>query len=284
MKKSKVVSVTAVVVLSLVALVAAYLLIASIMNRPAEAPESTSKTVVQYEPNRLDDAGVSTRLLELHEENEDVVALISIEGTTLEYPVMSSTPEDYYFRRGVDKKYNTSGLPFLANDCELNAPGGNMIIYGHNMERETNLEPVFAALSKYRTLDFTQENPIITFDTLDGRHEYVVISVVLTDVANDGFYYWDMKDVSGKANDEFLYAVRRRSIVNTTLPAGPDDAYMTLSTCAQDGGANGRLVILARELREGEKDATLGMKYTHNERVVLPRIFEGKIEFEPVKE
>lgn len=277
LKKRRIGTVIGLVTVLLVAVVLIVLFLGSLLNS-VQNEEDASRVVVQYQPNQLD-AGVSTRLLALHEQNEDVAALISIEGTTMEYPVMQSTPEDYYFRRGVDKKYNTSGLPFLASECELNKQGGCMIIYGHNMERETSLEPVFATLAKYRSLEFTQEHPVITFDTLDGRHEYVVISVILTDVANDGFYYWDMKDVSGESNDEFLYAVRRRSLVNTTLPSGPDDAYMMLSTCAQDGGSNGRLVIIARELREGERDASLGLKYTHNENVVLPGIFKGKVEF-----
>ena len=51
---------------------------------------------------------------EFHKQNSDFVGWISLDGTSLDYPIMQNidAPE-YYLRRDFNKNYSLAGTPFL---------------------------------------------------------------------------------------------------------------------------------------------------------------------------
>ncbi len=187
----------------------------------------------------------------LYEQNQDLYGWICIDGTTVNYPVMH-TPQspEYYLRRGFDKKYSLSGVPFLDGDCFTG--DGNYIVYGHHMENGS----MFAPIAQYAKEDFWREHPVIRFDTLEKAGEYEVMAAFYAKVYKmddeNVFRYYNYTDLTDPAVfDEFISCVDAVKLYDTGVTAEYGDQLLTLITCSYHT-KNGRFVVVAREIAGDE--------------------------------
>ena len=82
-----------------------------------------------------------SRYEQLNDKNSDCVGWITIENTTIDYPIMyTPLDEKYYLRRNFEKEESKSGVPFISENCSLDSE--NLIIYGHNMSNGTMFAPL----------------------------------------------------------------------------------------------------------------------------------------------
>ena len=108
--------------------------------------------------------------LELYRQNEDMVGWIKVEDTNINYPVVQSVNEpNFYLKHKFDKTYSAYGCPYVQENCDVQKPSDNIIIYGHHM----NDGSMFTGLMKYRNKSFWEGHKTITFDTLTDRHRYI---------------------------------------------------------------------------------------------------------------
>lgn len=71
---------------------------------------------------------------ELFTQNSDMVGWITVEDTKINYPVMQSKNEpNFYLKHGFDKAYTDYGCPYVQENCDVQEPSDNLIIYGHHM-------------------------------------------------------------------------------------------------------------------------------------------------------
>ena len=111
---------------------------------------------------------------ELYRQNEDMVGWIKVEDTNINYPVVQSVNEpNFYLKHKFDKTYSAYGCPYVQENCDVQKPSDNIIIYGHHM----NDGSMFTGLMKYRNKSFWEGHKTVTFDTLTDRHQYEVIAV-----------------------------------------------------------------------------------------------------------
>ena len=116
--------------------------------------------------------------LELYRQNEDMVGWIKVEDTNINYPVVQSVNEpNFYLKHKFDKTYSAYGCPYVQENCDVQKPSDNIIIYGHHM----NDGSMFTGLMKYRNKSFWEGHKTITFDTLTDRHQYEVIAIMFDD-------------------------------------------------------------------------------------------------------
>ena len=74
----------------------------------------------------------------LYEQNSDIVGWIRIDDTLINYPVMHSPQEpNFYLKHGFDKEYTDYGCPYMSENCDVNKPSDNLIVYGHHMKNGT---------------------------------------------------------------------------------------------------------------------------------------------------
>ena len=145
--------------------------------------------------------------------NGDCIGWLSIDGTSISYPVMHTPPDPQkYLRRSFYGKNSQSGVPFLDGRCDLQST--NLIIYGHNMKNGT----MFSDLKKYVDRDFLNAHRTVKFETEDGIRYFTVTKVLRTDIT-DAWY------------DRI---------------AAEDGRQLILSTC-YGSGKDGRLLIIAAE-------------------------------------
>ena len=185
---------------------------------------------------------------ELHNENTDMVGWIQIEGTKINYPVMQSVNEpNFYLKHKFDKTYSAYGCPYVQENCDVQKPSDNIIIYGHHM----NDGSMFTGLMKYRNKSFWEGHKTITFDTLTDRHQYEVIAVFKTVVytdSSDSFKYYEFTDAENAAEfDAYVAKCKELSLYDTGVSAEYGDKLISLSTCEYSRN-NGRLVVVAKRV------------------------------------
>lgn len=179
-----------------------------------EAPaESVTDTETETSAEPTEQSTTEHNIPALIAVNGDCIGWLSIDGTSISYPVMH-TPSDpqKYLRRNFYGKYSQSGVPFLDGRCDLQS--SNLIIYGHNMRNDT----MFSDLKMYVDRDFLNAHRTVKFETADGVQTFIVTKVLKTNTS-DAWY------------DRI---------------AVEDGRHLILSTC-YGSGKDGRLLIIAEE-------------------------------------
>ena len=179
-----------------------------------EAPaESVTDTETETSAEPTEQSVAEHNIQALISENADCIGWLSIDGTSISYPVMYTPSEPQkYLRRSFYGQYSQSGVPFLDSRCSMN--GGNLIIYGHNMRNGT----MFSDLKKYVNREFLNAHRTVKFETADGVQTFTVTEVLKTNTA-DPWY------------DRITCE---------------DGCHLILSTC-YGSGKDGRLLIIAAE-------------------------------------
>lgn len=170
-------------------------------------------TTAQTESEPTERPAVERNIQALITENADCIGWLSIDGTSISYPVMYTPSEPQkYLRRSFYGQYSQSGVPFLDGRCDLQST--NLIIYGHNMRNGT----MFSDLKKYLNTDFLNAHRTVKFETTDGVQTFIVTEALKT-------------NTSGAWYDRI---------------AAEDGRQLILSTC-YGSGKDGRLLIIAAE-------------------------------------
>jgi len=179
-----------------------------------EAPaESVTDTETETSAEPTEQSVAEHNIQALISENADCIGWLSIDGTSINYPVMYTPSEPQkYLRRSFYGQYSQSGVPFLDSRCSMN--GGNLIIYGHNMRNGT----MFSDLKKYVNREFLNAHRTVKFETADGVQTFTVTEVLKTNTSNAWYNRITCED----------------------------GRHLILSTC-YGSGKDGRLLIIAAE-------------------------------------
>lgn len=190
----------------------------------------------------------------LYQINEDVAGWLSIEGTSLDYPVVQTDDNLYYHRLSFEGDYSLYGVPFVDCGVDLKEPSTNTIIYGHNIKND---DQMFNSLTHYWNTDYFIEHPVITFHSVYGERKYKIFAAFVANVNpehGEVFQYHTFINANDLSDiQEFIYNVQVRSVLNTGVDVLPSDKLLTLSTCTYEFD-NARFVVVARELRSGESE------------------------------
>ena len=156
----------------------------------------------------------------------DIRAWLTIPGTPIDYPVLQSSTADpeYYLRRNYKGEYRMAGSLFFQADCSLN--GKVLVVYGHNMSDGT----MFGKLPMYLDSIFCSEHPRIILQTPDGVRQYMVASVLETDVGQVPFN----RTVFGNEGEylEYVRILLNSAQVKTGVPIPSDSQLLVLVTCS----------------------------------------------------
>ncbi|MCI5575898.1 MAG: class B sortase [Eubacteriales bacterium] len=170
-------------------------------------------------------------LNELREQNYDTYGFIQIDGTKISYPVVQAADNDYYVKRGFNKKYLSSGTIFVDyRNSRTISENRNLIIYGHNMLNGS----MFHDLARYDknihddAEDFFASHDEIRITTFDGIYTFKIFSFYQT---TDTDPYLITNFFSDEAFLGYCNTASERSMYNTGITVSADDVILTLSTC-----------------------------------------------------
>ena len=206
------------------------------------AENETAQPVQPQEPTML------ARYEALYRENDDLVGWIKIDGTNINYPVVQSKDApNFYLKHDFEKNYTDYGCPYAQQNCDVQAPSDNVVLYGHNMKDGT----MFCDLTNYKSESFWAQHRTIQFDTLTQKNEYTVIAAFKGE-ASELFAYNAFVDAETPEEfDAYVAAVKELALYDTGISAAYGDKLITLSTC-EYSFENGRMVVVAKRTSEAE--------------------------------
>ena len=228
---------------------------AELYNELASIVEAAAQPDAETEPTEnipySEEKAILPELAELYQQNGDLVGWISIADTNINYPVMQSVFEpNFYLKHGFDKEYSNYGCPYVQEDCDVQKPSDNLVMYGHHMANGS----MFADLEKFKSKDFWSKHKTITFNTLTDKQEYEIVAVFRTVVytdSPDAFKYYRFVDAGNAEEfDSFIAKCKELSFYDTGVSAEYGDKLITLSTCEYSRD-NSRLVVVAKRVTEG---------------------------------
>ena len=187
--------------------------------------------------------------LELYRQNEDMVGWIKVEDTNINYPVVQSVNEpNFYLKHKFDKTYSAYGCPYVQENCDVQKPSDNIIIYGHHMKSGS----MFGNLQQYAKESYGKKHSVIEFDTIYEKATYQVMYVFRSQVYNEDdvvFKYYQF--IEANSEEEFNFYMKEMasmSLYDTGVTANFGDSLLTLSTC-DSSQTDGRFVVVAKRIK-----------------------------------
>ena len=209
--------------------------------------EESNKEQNDIVTNELPERVLKVR--KLKQINEDIVGWLEIEGTSINYPVLQGTDDNYYMNHNYKKEKSKKGSIFLSKDYDWTIPSCNLLIYGHNLQNGT----MFEELLKYENEDFYKKHPTIRFTTKNEDSTYEIISVFKSRVyykseENVFRYYFFTNAETEKEYNEFIENAKKASLYDIEASAEYKDELITLSTCSYHT-EDGRFAIVGRKIK-----------------------------------
>ncbi len=199
----------------------------------ADVPGEVEKTVLPENPVDFD---------ALKAENPDIYAWITIPGTEVNYPVVQSPTDDfYYLDHDVDFSYAWQGAIYSEMQNSTNFSDPVTVLYGH----QTDANTMFTSLHYFEDPDFFAEHDTITVYSVGHVRTYYVISAYQFDdrhILNS--YDFSNPDVLADYYDyvcnpnSLVMNVREDAHLETT------DQIIQLSTClSRTDSSNKRYIV-----------------------------------------
>ncbi len=200
-------------------------------------------------------------------------------GGAIDNPVMQTTDNDYYLTHDFLHDTDKAGSLYFdyRNDLSAGGENRNLIIYGHNLKSGLMFSR-FNLLSRgtvYRARQLTT----LTLSTLYEQRTYKVFAVMIVNAnaEEEPIFDYIRTQFTDEAFAEFIDDVRNRSLYDFgDVDVTAEDELLTLSTCSNPRETHlkdGRTVIVARRLREGEDSAVDTSKTVLNEDVLMPKMW-----------
>ncbi len=233
--------------------------------------------------------GLKENFKALYARNADVAAWLTFKTTgtddlfegTVDNPVVQTTDNDRYLDLDFLGNHDKAGTLFFdyRNDLSRFDEQRNLIIYGHNLKSGLMFSKFNLLVSQQQ--ERAQRLETLTLDTAYGEKvTYKVFAVMVIDAdatGADAFNYIRTEFANDTQLAAFVEGVRERSLYDfADVDVTAEDQLLTLSTCSNKRDTtlkNGRTVIVARRLRDGEDAAVDTSKTTVNTDVLMPRVW-----------
>lgn len=183
----------------------------------------------------------SKTISDLKKINSDTVGWLSINNSTISYPVVKTDNNEKYLNYSFDKTKNPNGWIFIDYRNNPTNLDKNTIIYGHSGNYYVMFGSLYKVLNKNWYTNKT--NQIITFNTENNNMKWQIFSIYTIKNTNDYLYTNFSSDEEYK---NFLDKIKSRSIYNFNIDVTSNSNILTLSTCYKDSSM--RLVVHAKKL------------------------------------
>lgn len=185
------------------------------------------------------------------------------------------TGNEFYVYHDINGNKYEGGVIFADFRNILNGrkTSDNIILYGHNQKDNSR----FGDLDKYKwNKNYYKTHPLITFSTNYVTRKYKIISVFITNVNPEDdngnvFDYHNYIEFDEDRYNDFIENVSKRSLIITGTDCQFGDRFITLSTCSTEFDPS-RLVIVGREVREGESEDVDLSKFQINPNPKYPAV------------
>lgn len=199
-----------------------------------------------------DDSGISFG--ELMELNPDVVGWITLDDTSIDYPVVQGRNNSQYLNKDALGGYSLAGSIFMdfSNARDFSDP--YTLLYGHHMEHDV----MFGGLDHFKSPSYFEEHQTGKLWISDNAYYELMVAACMTTDAYDPYVFRTGAD--DEDQETFLKQLYEHVEENSVCSRDFSDKtapLLGLSTCA-DAGTNERTVVFCtiNSLIEEELDET----------------------------
>jgi len=182
---------------------------------------------------------IEVNFQELLNHNEQAVALIKINNTNINFPIVKGNDNSYYLTHNFDKKSNSAGWIFADYTNNFDTLDKNTLIYGHNRRNNT----MFSNLKYLLNPEWFNDNlnKYFIFNTKDHKYIAQIFSVYKI---NANSLLLSNSFENEEAFNQFITDCKQKSIYNFDIEVPYEDNIITLCTC--DNNTQYRIVVHAK--------------------------------------
>ena len=194
-----------------------------------------SDELAMYKPN-----GHEPTLEELMEQNQDVHAWLTIDGTRSDYPVVQGEDDNEYLNKSVEGDFSLAGAIFLTVQNKPDFSDSYNVIYGHRIEGGA----MFSDVILFREADYFNAHETGVLWLAHSAYSIEVFACMDVD-AFDEVVYQNPSDVRPEMLPDLVKDITERSIQTRAVDIEADDHIIALSTC-ENAATFERVVIFGK--------------------------------------
>ena len=224
-------------------------------------------------------------LLDINDEVVGYLTIPTVDGEPIvSLPVVQAEDNKKYLNLSFKGEESRAGALFMDRrnffdyvlDHKLaHKNSDNIVIHGHNMADES----MFGTFKYYqRNPDYYGLHPIVQLNSNYDTYTYKIFAFFLIDAEDDSdtsFECWDYIDFEDEEEFyEFVNEAKKRTIRTNDVDVKYGDELLTLSTCnTLLDDERGRLILMARKVRDGEDPYEGTQNSEANPNVKWPNFF-----------
>ena len=177
--------------------------------------------------------------------NNDIVGILTIEGTGINEPILKYYNNDYYLNHNAYGDYQAEGSVY--EDYRTNLTDKKVLIFGHS---SPGWVVPFNELEKYYDKNFYDNHKYIEVTNESSIRTYEIFSVL---IETSDFTYMNL-NISDDTYNSYLRKYQDKSMYKTITKVNDGDEIIILQTCsnkAEYQNYNKKfLLVIAKKIRE----------------------------------
>ena len=177
---------------------------------------ANDKSVLKYKP----EIGHGEILQEI---SEDAIAWLTVDGTSIDYPVMQGSNNDEYLNKDPFGKFSLSGSIFLDSRNSADFSDPYSMLYGHHMEHGA----MFGALDYFIEQSYFDQHRTGTLTTVSGQDYNLRFFAACKAYATEKTVF----DPPDTTNEQLLQFIQKNAAIYEPQGVNADSRILALSTC-----------------------------------------------------
>lgn len=193
-------------------------------SRTEKKYEDLAEKIVEQENNNNEDSNINFD--ELTQINSDVIGWIKVNNTTINYPIMKTTDNEYYLKKDIYRNYDQCGSIFMDYKSNKDFADKNTVIYGHHIKKGimfADLVHIYdGKLGNDVEIDVYTPEKTMTFKVFSSYKTDPEDYSINTEITENEFY-------------DFIRTLKQKSERDFNCEYENTDKILTLSTCDSTG-------------------------------------------------
>jgi sortase B len=208
---------------------------------------AVSSELLKYKPVTTEGgADMEEKFSEIQKINPDICAWLTVDDTSIDYPIVQGESNLYYVNRDVYKEFSLSGSVFLDYKNNRDFSDCYSLIYAHHMEGNV----MFGEVTEFLDADYFDKHTGGTFYTPDGSYNIEWFACISTDAYDDLVFNPSAITEENKYGELLEYLKEEADNYSDSVNVTTKDKIIALSTCL-DLTTNGRALLFGKLIPNG---------------------------------